>query len=297
MRMHLMEKFNTGSIADLQVESKSGGHIILNENVKIDTLIFEGKYFENIPVVVRAVPNYGFRFSHWEGASENDEDAELVVELKKGRTTKLRAVFEKFEHPLASKIMINEISSNNKNTGDWVEIYNASEEVVNVKDWIFTDSKNGYKLPDLDLQPESYLILCEDSIGFRTVFPNKEIRIAGNFEFGIKKKKEQLGLYTSEGAAVDSTGYHIVPLDSTFTMNLMLPHLDNSDMENWEIIRGNGTPYDKNPFYLQSIIKAQQDLYLRIGVAAGVLLSCFLVLNYRNRRRKLEMRDEVANSR
>ena len=130
------------------------------------------------------------------------------------------------------------------------------------------------------------VVLCEDSIAFRTAFPNREIPIAGNFGFGIKKKKEQLGLFTNEGASVDSTGYHIVPLDSTFTMSLLLPSLDNSDMENWEIIRGNGTPNAENPFYLQSLIKAKQDLYLRIGVAVGVLLSCFLVLGFRNKRRK-----------
>ena len=71
---------------------------------------------------------------------------------------------------------------------------------------------------------------------------------------------------------------------SSFTMSLLLPHLDNSDMENWEIIRGNGTPSKENPFYLQSLIKAQQDLYLRIGVAIGILLSCFIVLSFRRRK-------------
>ena len=136
------------------------------------------------------------------------------------------------------------------------------------------------------MDAKSYLIISEDSLAFRKAFPDETIRVVGNFDFGIKKKKEQLGLYTSEGASVDSTGYHIVPLDSTFTMSLLLPHLDNSDMENWEVIRGYGTPNTENPFYKQSIIKATQDLYLRIGIALGILLSCFLVLNIRSQRRK-----------
>ena len=286
MRMHLMEKFNTGAIVNLSIESQKGGYVVLNENVKIENGSFSGKYFERIPVALRAVPNFGYRFSHWESVSSNNEDSELIVKLKKGKRTELKAVFEKFEHPLANQIMINEISSNNKKTGDWVEVYNDSEEVINVKDWVFTDSKNGFKLPDVELGAKSYLILCEDSVAFRRVFPDTEIPIVGNLGFGVKKKKEQLGLYTHEGASVDSTGYHINPLDSTFTMSLLLPHLDNSDMENWEVVKGYGTPNSENPFYLQSIIKAQQDLYLRIGVAAGILLSCIMLLNIRSQRRR-----------
>ena len=286
MRMHLMGKFNTGAIVKVEFESQKGGYVVLNENVKIKNEVFTGKYFSKIPISLRAVPDYGYRFSHWEGVASNSEDYELTLKLKKGKRTKIRAVFEKFEHPLANQIMINEISSNNKKTGDWVEIYNSSEESVNMKDWIFTDSKNGFKFPDVDLESKAYLIVCEDSVAFRKVFPDPNISIIGNMTFGIKKKKEQLGIYTAEGASVDSTGYHIVPLDSTFTMSLLLPHLDNSDMENWEVVRGNGTPNSENPFYLQSLIKEQQDLYLRIGVALGVLLSSFMVLGYRGRRRK-----------
>jgi len=283
-RMHLMEKFNTGAIVNLEIESQIGGYVVLNGNVKIDNSVFEGKYFERIPVALRAVPNFGYRFSRWEGLSFKNVDHELIVSLEKRKRTILKAVFEKYEHPLANQIMINEISSNNKKTGDWVEIYNSSEEIVNVNDWIFADSKNGFTLPNVNLEPKSYLILCEDSLAFRKNFPDYSMPIVGNLGFGIKKKKEQLGLYTDGGASVDSTAYHIVPLDSIFTMSLLLPHLDNSDMENWEIIRGNGTPSKENPFYLQSLIKAQQDLYLRIGVAIGILLSCFIVLSFRRRK-------------
>ena len=45
-RMHLMEKFNTGAIVNLEIESQIGGYVVLNGNVKIDNSVFEGKYFE-----------------------------------------------------------------------------------------------------------------------------------------------------------------------------------------------------------------------------------------------------------
>ena len=284
MRMHLMEMFNTGTIVDVNIVSSKGGHVTLNDNIKIEGENFSGKYFENIPIAVRAVPNFGYKFSHWEGVRVEGPEHDLAFKLRKGKPLKLKAVFERFEHPLANQIMINEVSANNKRTGDWVELFNASEESVNLKDWVFTDSKNGFKLPNVTLAPQSYLVLCEDSIGFRQSFRNNSIPIVGDFNFGLKKKKEQLALYTNEGASVDSMAYEIEPMDSTFTMSLLLPSLDNSDFENWEINRGWGTPDSANPYFLRSMIQEQQEWYLRIGVVAGIFLCCFIVLAYRNRR-------------
>ena len=54
----------------------------------------------------------------------------------------MKAVFEKFEHPLVHQIMINEVSPNNKKSGDWLEIYNNSESSINLENWILADSKN-----------------------------------------------------------------------------------------------------------------------------------------------------------
>ena len=286
VRMHLMEKFNTGAAVSIQLESSLGGHVVLNDNVKVGNNGFQGKYFENIPIHLKAIPNNGYRFSHWEGFQVDHYGHSFSLKLRKGKEYALKAVFEKYIHPLANQIMINEVSANNKKTGDWVELYNGSKETVNLHNWVFTDSKNGLKLPNFHFPPDSYLVLCEDSLAFRKAFKDIDAKVIGNFGFGLKKSKEQLGLYTDKGASVDSMGYNIEPMDSTFTLSLLLPSLDNSDAENWSVLRGSGTPSTDNPFYLQSIIKAEQEMYLRIGIAVGILLVSIIVLGYRGRRRR-----------
>ncbi len=143
-------------------------------------------------------------------------------------------------------------------------------------------------MPSAKIYPKSYLIVCEDTAAFRQVFP-RVYNTVGNFGFGLSKKKEVIGLYTNKGASVDSMGYVLPPQDSTFTLGLLLPFLDNGDIENWEVNAGKGTPDAPNPYYLESTIKAEQELWVRIGVGIGIFLCCSLLLTMRNRRiRQLE---------
>ncbi|MEM1318766.1 MAG: CotH kinase family protein [Bacteroidota bacterium] len=282
VRMHLMERFDTGREAELQAIASTGGRIVINENVDVRRESFKGQYFENIPIHIKAIPNFGYRFSHWGGMEEREEARELSLRLNPDKPLRIQAIFVPYEHPLAGQVMINEISANDKKTGDWIELYNKSKETVDLSNWIITDNKNEYRLPRAKISPKGYYILCQDTTAFSEQFPDKYHRL-GNLGFGLNKRKEQLGLFTPDGAAVDSFSYNILPTDSTFTFSLLLPHLDNSDFENWEINFGQGTPESANPFYLESSIRAEQELWMRVGIGIGLLLSCFLVLHMRRR--------------
>ncbi len=275
VRMHIMEKFPTGPMRDLSVESTKGGHVLLNENIIIEET-FSGIYFQNIPVKLKAVPSLGYRFSHWEGINIDKDEHDLTLKLRR-KEYALRAVFEKFEHPLAGKIMVNEISPNNKESGDWLEIYNNSDEIVNLKDWILTDSKNEFRFPELQISPKDYVVVCEDSAAFEKTFPHAW-NFIGGLGFGLNKRKEIVRIFTPEGAAVDSIGYDIEPQDSVFTLNLMLPWLNNGDYDNWEQLQGYGTPVSANRYYVQSTIQAKRDLWLQIGGAFAVLMICAMML-------------------
>ena len=125
--------------------------------------------------------------------------------------------------------MVNEISPNNKESGDWLEIYNNSEENVNLKDWILTDSKNEFQFPELMIAPKDYVVVCEDSAAFEKTFPHAW-NFIGGLGFGLNKRTEIIRIFSPEGAAVDSLGYNLEPQDSVFTINLLLPWLDNGDL-------------------------------------------------------------------
>ncbi|MEL6922878.1 MAG: CotH kinase family protein [Bacteroidota bacterium] len=281
MRHHLQKMFRAGDLVRVKATAEGGGSIHINQDVKV-TGSFEGKYFSRLPIRVKAVPNFGFRFSHWEGVDISKEERAFALRLRKS-SYHIRAVFVRSVHPLAGKVLLNEVSANNRQCRDWVEIINTSDQVVNMKDWIFTDSKNEYLIPEVTIRPNDYLILAENVRKFRRTFPNVP-NVVGGFGFGLNKRREVLSLYTNTGAAVDSTAYEIEPTDSLFTLGLLLPSLDNSDEENWEQNFGPGTPSRANPYYLESRIKAKQERAMMIGGVAGMLLVFIFLLMTKGRK-------------
>lgn len=282
MWMQLKERFQTGVLQPVEVAATAGGTVLLNDNLRVrENNPVKGSYFENIPISIKAIPDLGYRFSHWEGIDMKDNLRELRFHpFEEG--TRVRAVFEKFTHPLAEKVIINEISLNNKETEDWIEFFNYADETVSLKNWIFTDSKHEFVFPDVEIGPKDYLVLCEDSAKFKKVFPEAYNVISG-MDFGINKRREILGLYASLNAAVDSVSYDIPPTDSVFTLNLLLPYLDNSDLDNWEVRWGPGTPNSANPYYVESSIRQVQEQWAQLGLATGIILLCLLLLFLRAR--------------
>ena len=275
MRKFLKEKFDIGEERIINVEVDYGGKVVVNECIK-SREHFSGKYFEKTPVRLRAKPDLGYRFVRWEGDGVYSESPDLLLELTRP-IWDIHCVYEKFEHPLAGKIIINEVSCNNKRSEDWVEIYNNSKEWVNLEGWVLTDRKNKFKFPHYILAPKGYIVVCEDSTDFLKVHPHVQSLIGG-LSFGLNKRLETVQLFSPETAAVDSLTWELEPLDSTFSYDLLLPELDNGNPGNWEIVMGNGTPGTANQYFLISSIQARRDLWMQIGMALGVIFLCLILL-------------------
>lgn len=282
MRVHLREYFNTGRTRRVEIAVTEGGTVKLNNHLELSAGVFVGQYFEKIPIQmsVRAAP--GYRFVGWEGLDIRPGRGDLFFQLQEDRRYVLRAVFEQYTHPLAGQIMFNEINSTRKGTGDWVEIYNNSNTKVNLEGWVFYDSKHQFEFPPVVLPPKDYLVLCQDSELFAKTFP-EAYRFVGDFPFGLNKRKESLALYTQDGAFVDKFEYEIPAMDSSFTLNLLLPSLDNSNLQNWEILPGLGTPNAANTYYVISSLQARRMAWLQAGGAASVILLCMLLLWFRQK--------------
>lgn len=281
VRMHLMERFETGATKGLQVETYGGGTVVINDHLEIRDQFFSGEYFENFPVSIKAIPDYGFRFSHWEGIEVADNERNLFLKLDQP-VLRIKAVFEKYASPLLGKIMINEVGPYNKKAGDWLEIFNNTEQKIAMSGWILTDRKNEFTFPDISLKPNDYLILCEDSLKFVQEFPDA-YNVLGGLGFGLNKRRETIRLFSRMGATVDSFSYDIPPMDTTFSLSLLLPTLDNSDPENWEVKIGPGSPNLPNPYYVESRIRGIQEDWMQLGVALGTLILCILLLFLRKR--------------
>jgi len=151
-------------------------------------------------------------------------------------------------------------------------LYNNGETAIDVSGWIIADYSHQFTMPQAVIPPSSYLVVCQDAAAFAQAYP-REYQFVGNLGFGINKYSECLWMYSKEGAFVDSFRYRIQPTDSAFTLSLLLPELDNSKPENWEIRSGPGSPNSANPFYYQTTIRKQQQRWMRTGAGIGMLLS------------------------
>ncbi|NJN77648.1 MAG: lamin tail domain-containing protein [Saprospiraceae bacterium] len=170
---------------------------------------------------------------------------------------KLKAVFIPATTSLIGKIVINEISANNERTGDWVELYNLSDETVDLTDWIFRDSKHDFIIPSGKIEPKDYVILCQSTTAFKKVFPD-ERKLIGDFAFGLNKSSEVLELYSVDNAGIDSVVYELSDMDNAFTLSLKLPDSDNSVLSHWDIMMGLGSPNAPNPSYITYLDEQQQ---------------------------------------
>ena len=282
LRLHLMDMFDVGAVRQVRIEVSEGGRVELNDHLELtDKEAFSGMYFEKVPIHLVAVPDLGFRFSHWEGIDVLDGERMLSLELQENYY-KIKAVFVPHENPWQGKVVINEISANNDGTGDWVELYNYSDQEVSLADWMLTDGKNTYALKGSTLPAREYIILAEKQRRFKKYYPNV-LRVEGDLGFGLNKRGEELTLYTGDGSLVDRTNYQLPPIDTVFTLNLLLPYLDNEDQDNWEVLTGMGSPNQANDYYLASNIQSKRELWMEVGAAVAVIIICISLLFLRQR--------------
>jgi hypothetical protein len=103
-RQHIREYFNIADDIEITVDIDNiqNGYIRVNTidihprtpGIAQNTYPWSGTYFHNIPVEIKAIPNEGYIFSHWEGSS-NSTDA--VLKLKPTQSLSLKAHFERLK--------------------------------------------------------------------------------------------------------------------------------------------------------------------------------------------------------
>ncbi|KAA3596593.1 MAG: T9SS C-terminal target domain-containing protein [Calditrichaeota bacterium] len=155
-----------------------------------------------------------------------------------------------------NSVVVNEImyNSGNLEIEDWVEIFNNSPNSIQLKDWTLKDSndENIFVFPSYILTPNSFVVLCRDSLNFIENYPTLN-QFVGNFDFGLGNSGDQVHIFDSNGVLVDSLFYSdklpwTPESDGTgLTLELFSPELDNTLVGNWtasSILKG--TPNAQN---------------------------------------------------
>ena len=159
-------------------------------------------------------------------------------------------------------VVINEInynSSDSFNPDDWVELYNNSNDTIDITSWLLKDEKDDhiFIIPsNTILLPNQYIILCKDTIKFIDAFPDVLFKY-GDFGFGLGGGSDAIRLFDANGTLADFVEYDddlpwpLAADGEGPTLELKNPSLDNLLPENWMASEGNGTPGLINSTYYQ----------------------------------------------
>jgi hypothetical protein len=184
----------------------------------------------------------------------------MKVNVSDGMT--LTAIFLPTELSPGS-LVINEInynSSDDHESGDWIEVYNPGEMDLDISGWTFKDEDDdhSYAFPDETiLLSEHYLIISDDPSTFFDHFSN-DISVIGPFDFGLGGGGDEVRIYDAEGVLIDSVNYDDdapwppEPDGSGPTLELINSNLDNSLAESWSNSSNYGSPGSQNSNYLNN---------------------------------------------
>ena len=117
-----------------------------------------------------------------------------------------------YRHSGASTLAvhINEINYHppaNYDTGDWVELYNATTSTVNLENWSIMHGSSRFVIgsPVL-LQPGEYVVVCEDTTRFRQFHPDV-VNIVGDMNFGFSNSTGRVSVFDAEHRLVYALRY------------------------------------------------------------------------------------------
>lgn len=256
--VHVYQYFDLEGQIRLYLNSDTTKGFIEVEDLPFRENEWDGFFFKDIPLKLKAKAKKGFRFSHWEGDLYSEE-AEL--RLPNNEDINLTAVF--IPYISDNCIVINEVNYNSNiivDCDDWVELYNNSDNDIDISDWIFKDQNDihSFTFPEGSIiERNNYLVICRDTSKFKNFFPQVN-NIIGDLDFGLSNGGELIRVFDSNNNLVDSLTYDdqlpwpVEPDGNGPTLSLLNYTRDNTKPENWSASAENGTPGSINDVFTSS---------------------------------------------
>ena len=253
---HILNELNLPDYHNIGIENDTPdlGFVRVNNNLKIQELYWNGDYFEQVPITLKAVPEFGYTFSHWSGDYDSTEE-EITLDINE--SLEIKAHFVEDQNPSDLNIVINEInykSSDEFNADDWIELYNPNDYSIDISNWIFTDDNdvNTYVFPENTIiEQDSYIVVVKDIGDFSNSFAEIS-NYTGEFDFGLSSSSDAIRIFNSEMVIQDEVYYtSSFPWPNLgngdgYTLELISPSLDNSLPESWTNFNEYGSPNEVN---------------------------------------------------
>ncbi|HJM70620.1 MAG TPA: lamin tail domain-containing protein, partial [Candidatus Marinimicrobia bacterium] len=249
---HMQSHFNLTGTYQLFLNQSGGGGSINVNSISINDFPWQGQYCDIIPILIKAVPDPGYRFVEWSGLDSTSST--LIVNVADDTT--FTAIFESVAGD-SSAIVINEINYNSAadyDVQDWVELVNNTGFTIDLSGWQFKDSDDShvFVIPEQTILANGeFIVLAEDTTIFNDYFPNAG-NVVGNLNFGLSGGGELIRLYNPNGDLIDQVTYDDddpwpdEPDGDGPTLELKNPGLDNSIPESWAASENYGTPGEQN---------------------------------------------------
>ena len=184
---------------------------------------------------------------------------------------------------LAAPLVISEIfpiAGVGIDPGDWIEIYNPQSQSVALQNWVIRDASNAFVLPNVQIAPQSYLVISNDTNGFKQTYSNISNLAQTQFPFGFSASGDVIALENPQGCLIDLVQFQASSpwpsiLDSTGkSLQLSDLNLDNNLGGSWSLspnIGGNpgyGIPYlPPQAVIKDSLMGAIENLPVQISVS------------------------------
>jgi len=229
----LMNAYALSSKMDVNIDANCPYARIRMNGMEVPWGKFSGPLFA--PTSVSSCAAEGYHFVGWRDPTGKwASDNEVCLITKSGSYT---AIYEKSDEEV-SPICINEISAANDiyvndygKRADWIELYNRSQEAVDVAQWLFSDDGNGLAKCQVDaasevstiIQPNGHLViwcdgkpsLSELHLPFKlknddnccVVVYSADGRWMDTLRYGTHSTKDTVGRYPDGGSGC-RTFYH-----------------------------------------------------------------------------------------
>ncbi len=241
---------DTNSYADVHTQSTRGGNyggmddrfdwLFISEvlkNEEADMHYVSDTYW--------AVGNDGNHFNQAINDGNNASVSDAVADALYDASDHLPVYMDVWFNDLVfsdAGIVITEVMPNpsqvSDSYGEWFEIYNASDDVLDINGWHIKDSDNDNHSISADgstllIQPGQYLVLC------RNGDPELNGGIEADYDysgFSLSNNEDEIILTDETGAIVDQVNYtNSFPFSSGYSMEIHDVEIDNSLESNWYV--------------------------------------------------------------
>lgn len=188
-----------------------------------------------------------------------------------------------FLSDLFPQLVINEIMyAPSDAANEWFEIYNRGNEIINIQNWKWKDATSTLRTittQNIFLDTNSYFIVCQDSIKFKTQFPNTSGKLIQTAWSQLNNSGDNLILIDAGNVQIDLINFSSAWGGNTggYSLERINPDGPSNVSSNWSV----SIDLDKaTPFIKNSVTPKPFDLFLKSFNISPLFPSANDVINF-----------------